>query len=480
VKNDVVIPLLTLYIKIYSFTNNKEGIAMMINRLQKISVFFLLLLFFSPGLTPSQKIDWQTVEDRTVRMFQEYLAINTCNPPGDVAAAAEFFKAIFEKEGVPVELIWTDKNTGRVNVLARLKGSEKKRPLMMLNHMDTVPVDRSGWSVDPFAALKKDGYIYGRGALDMKNFGIVQFMTMLLLKKNNVALDRDVIFLAVADEETSGTLGSGWIVRNRWEEINAEYVLDEGGFGTQGFFTKDKRLIFSVGVAEKKVLWLRLSTSGPSGHGSMPLKENANFIMVQALSRVASHVTPIHITPPVAEMIKRLGKLADTPYNNALQRNTISLTVTKGFVGDPPKSNVIPGKAEAVLDCRLLPDQDPDEFVSKLRKIINDPRVKFNYIEWPIESIVSPYDTELFKIIEEETRAVFPDSVTVPHLVIYGTDSRFFRRKGANCYGFFPGPVTMEEYKTIHGNDERIREKSLRTAVRIYYNVVKSFCEEKK
>lgn len=479
-KNDVVIPLLTRYIKIYSFTNNKEGIAMIINRLQKISVFVLLVLFFSPGLTPSQKIDWQTVEERTVRMFQEYLAINTCNPPGDVAAGAEFFKAIFEKEGVPVELIWTDKNTGRVNVLARLKGSGKKRPLMMLNHMDTVPVDRSGWSVDPFAALKKGGYIYGRGALDMKNFGIVQFMTMLLLKKNNIALDRDVIFLAVADEETSGALGAGWIAKNKWEEINAEYVLDEGGFGTQGFFTKDNRLIFSVGVAEKKVLWLRLSTSGPSGHGSIPLKENANFIMVQALSRVASHVTPIHITPPVAEMIKRLGKLAATPYNNALQRNTISLTVTKGFVGDPPKSNVIPGKAEAVLDCRLLPDQDPDEFVSELKKIIDDPRVKFNYIEWPIESIVSPYDTELFKIIEEETRAVFPDSVTVPHLVIYGTDSRFFRRKGASCYGFFPGPVTMEEYKAIHGNDERIREKSLRTAVRIYYNVVKSFCAEKK
>ncbi|HDZ27402.1 hypothetical protein LCGC14_0768450 [marine sediment metagenome] len=453
---------------------------MTINRMQKVSVFVLLLLFFSPGLTSSQKIDWQTVEDRTVRMFQEYLAINTCNPPGDVAAAAEFFKAIFEKEGIPVELIWTDKNTGRVNVLARLKGSEKKRPLMMLNHMDTVPVDRSGWSVDPFAALKKDGYIYGRGALDMKNFGIVQFMTMLLLKKNNIALDRDVIFLAVADEETSGALGAGWIARNKWEEINAEYVLDEGGFGTQGFFTKDNRLIFSVGVAEKKVLWLRLSTSGPSGHGSMPFKENANFIMAQALSRVASYVTTINITPPVAEMIKRLGKLADTPYNNALQRNTISLTVTKGFVGDPPKSNVIPGKAEAVLDCRLLPDQDPDEFVSKLKKIINDPRVKFSYIERPIESIVSSYDTELFKIIEEETRAVFPDSVTVPHLIIYGTDSRFFRRKGASCYGFFPGPVTMEEYQAIHGNDERIREKSLRAAVRIYYNVVRTFCEEKK
>ena len=450
------------------------------NHFQKILVLVLLSSFLFSVSAAAQKIDWQTVEDKTILMFQEYLAINTCNPPGDVTVAAEFFQAIFRKEGVPVELIWTDKKTGRVNVFARLKGSGEKRPIMMLHHMDTVPVDRSGWSIDPFKALKKDGYIYGRGALDMKNIGIVQLMTMLLLKKNNVELERDVVFLAVADEETSGMLGSRWIVKNKWEEINAEYVLDEGGFGTQGFFTKDKRLIFSVGIAEKKALWLRLSASGPSGHGSMPLKENANFIMAQALSRVASYETPIHITPVVAEMRKRLGKLDDTPYNNALQRNTISLTVTKGFVGDPPKSNVIPGKAEAVLDCRLLPDQDPEEFISRLKEVINDTRVKVDFIHWPIESIVSAYDTELFKIIEEEILSIFPDSVTVPHLIIYGTDSSFFRKKGAICYGFFPGPVTMKEYQTIHGNDERIKEKSLRTAACIYYNVVKSFCEEKK
>ncbi len=452
---------------------------MKIHHYQRISVGILLLLLLLPALNIAQEIDWQTVEERTVQMFREYLAINTCNPPGDVAAAAGFFRSIYESEQIPVELIWTDKKTGRVNVLARLKGSGKKRPLMMLNHMDTVPVDRAGWTVDPFAVKKKDGHIYGRGALDMKNYGIVQMMTMLLLKKNHVKLDRDVIFLAVADEETSGTLGSGWIANNRWEEINAEYVLDEGGFGTQGFFTQDGRLIFSVGVAEKKVLWLRLSTSGTSGHGSLPPEENANFIMAQALSRVASYKTPVHITPVVAEMKRRLGRLDDTPYNNALMRNTISLTVTKGFVGDPPKSNVIPGRAEAVLDCRLLPDQDPQEFVSKLKEIIDDPRIKINSIEWPVESIVSPYDTELFRIIERETRSVFPGSFTVPHLIIYGTDSRFFRKKGAACYGFFPGPVTMEEYLTIHGNDERIREKILRAAVRIYYNVVKSFCEIK-
>ncbi len=456
-----------------------EGDSTMRNYLQKISFLVLILLCFQPVLPLVQSMDWKSEEDRAVQFFQEYLKINTCNPPGVVISAAEFFEAIFQKEGVPVELIWTGPKTGRVNVLARLKGNGKNRPLVLLNHMDTVPVDRSGWSVDPFAAVKKDGYIYGRGALDMKNTGIVQMMTMLLLKKNDVELERDVIFLAVADEETSGILGSMWLVENRWEDINPEFVLDEGGFGTQGFFTKDKRLVFSVGVAEKKVLWLRLSTSGHSGHGSMPMGENANFIMAQALSRVASYETPVRITPVVAELKRRLGRLDETPYNNALQRNTISLTVTKGYVGNPPKSNVIPGKASAVLDCRLLPDQDPDEFVSELKEVIADSRVKIDYIERPVEAVISPFETELFKIIEVETRAAFPDSLTVPHLVIYGTDSRFYREKGAACYGFFPGPVTMEEYQSIHGNDERIREKSFRAAVRIYYNVVRRFCETK-
>ncbi|MFC1729146.1 M20/M25/M40 family metallo-hydrolase [candidate division KSB1 bacterium] len=446
------------------------------------NIVFLLLLSFLCLLTSvecQRQEEFAEVTDEAVELFQQYLSIDTSNPPGDVSQAAEFYRTVFEKESVPVELIWTERSTGRVNVLARLEGSGEKRPLMLMNHMDVVPVDRSGWSVDPFTGVKKDGFIYGRGALDMKNNGIVQLMTMIQLKRNNIRLDRDVVFLVVADEETSGEPGALWIAANRWGDIDAEYVLDEGGFGTQGFFTNDDRLIFSVGVAEKKSLWLRLLTSGTPGHGSMPPKENANFIMTQALAKVAAYETPVQITPVVAEMIERIGELGDTPYSNALKRNTISLTVMNGYVGDPPKSNVIPGQSEAVLDCRLLPDQDVEEFVAELKSVINDDRVRIEYIQKPPQSIISPYDTELFQIIERETKEVYPESVTLPHLVIYGTDSRIFRQKGATCYGFFPGPVTMEEYRTIHGDNERIREESFRNAVMIYYNVVKSFCEEK-
>jgi acetylornithine deacetylase/succinyl-diaminopimelate desuccinylase-like protein len=428
------------------------------------------------ALPPARDLNWKEIEARTVELFQEYLSIDTSNPPGDVSGAAAFYKRVLDAAGVPAELLWTDQKTGRVNVLARVKGDGGKKPLMLLNHMDTVPVDRQGWSVDPFGGVRKDGYFYGRGALDMKNFGITQLMTMVLLKESGIELDRDVVFVAVADEEVSNELGAGWIADNKWDEIDAEYVLDEGGFGTQGFFTRDDRLIFSVGVAEKEVVWLKLSARGTEGHGSMPPKENANFILSEALGRVAAYETPEIITPVVSEMRNRLGRLDDTPYNNALMRNTISLTVLKGYVGDPPKSNVIPSHAEAVLDCRLLPGQDPDQFVSQLKEVIGDERVGVSFIEKPVESIVSSYDTELFRVIERELTSLFPGSTVLPHLIIYGTDSRLFRPKGATCYGFFPGPVTMEEYRSIHGNDERIREDSLRQAVRAYFNVVRSFC----
>ncbi len=414
-----------------------------------------------------------------VQLLKEYIRINTINPPGDVTAAAKFLQDILEKEGIPVELYWPDKATGRVNLLAQLKGSGKKAPLLMLHHMDVVPVDERGWTEEPFGGAEKDGYIYGRGSLDMKNYGIVQLMSMLQLARHGVKLDRDLLLLAVCDEEIGGELGAGWMVENHWDDMAPEFVLDEGGFGTERFFTDDDRLIFSVGVAEKQMLALNLSVNRAPGHASMPPKESANFILAEALGRIAAYETPENLTPVAKEMEERLGGLEDTLYNSAVKRNTISLTVLNGFVGDPPKTNVIPERSEAVLDCRLLPEQNKDAFLKELTEVINDDRIDIRPIMEPKqESVVSSYDSDLFRVIEEETVAIYPDSVTLPHLVIYGTDSRYFRDRGATCYGFFPGPVHMEEYSRIHGNDERIRTKSLKNAAEIYCNVVRRFCEK--
>lgn len=412
-------------------------------------------------------------------LLEEYIRLNTINPPGDVTAAGQFLKEILERENVPVKLYWSDKRSGRLNLLARLSGSNNNAPLLMLHHMDVVPVDERGWSEEPFGGIEKKGYLYGRGSLDMKNYGVVQLMSMLQLVREGVELDRDLLFLAVCDEEIGGELGAKWMVDNYWYEMAPEFVLDEGGFGTQGFFTKKNSLIFSVGVAEKQMLTLNLSVKRVPGHASMPPKENANFILTKALAKIANYETREIITPVVKAMDDRLGGLEDTIYNNAIKRNTISLTVLNGFVGHPPKTNVIPERAEAILDCRLLPEQDQESFMIDIKHIINDDRIEITPILEPKQkSVVSPYDTELFRIIEEETSRAYPESITLPHLVIYGTDSRFFRERGATCYGFFPGPVSIEDYSRIHGNDERIQIESLKNATEIYCNVVRRFCEK--
>ena len=438
----------------------------------------LSIFMLSAQLDSISAQDWNMVGNTAVDLFRKYLAIDTTNPPGNVSSAAEFLGKTLESAGVPVEMIWTDKARGKVNLLGRLSGNGSKRPLLLLNHMDIVPVDRSGWDVDPFSGVRKDGYIYGRGALDMKNIGSAQLMTMILLKQNDVKLERDVLFLSVADEEGGG-MGTAWINANRRNDIDPEYVLDEGGFGSEGFFTKDNRLIFCVGVAEKRNFTVRLSVSGTPGHASMPPEDNANFIMARALGKIAEYKPPEFITPVAAEMIKRLGKLDNTLFTNATLHNTISLTIMKGYAGEQGKSNVIPASAEATLDCRLLPGQDPTEFVKQLQNVIGDQRIQIRPERGEIINDVSSFDTDLFKIIEKETKLAHPESVTLPHLVVYATDSRHFRRRGAIGYGFFPGPVTLEEYRSIHGHNERIREDSFREAVRIYYNVVREFCRVK-
>jgi len=458
----------------------KDSLFSTISKLRLLSVVIIIGCLYSKGIAQNPPLPEEVI------LFQKYLSIDTSNPPGDVSKAIEFLRQTLEREGIPVELVWTNKYLGRGNVIARLKSSGKKRPIVLLHHMDVVPVNLSSWRVNPFGGIVKDEYIYGRGALDMKNIGIAQLMTLIQLKRNNIPLERDVILLAVCDEETGSTMGASWIVINNWNDMKAEYLLDEGGFGTQGFFTNNNKLIVSVGIAEKRSSSVTLSVRGNSGYLLMLPKDNPSVILVQALAKIADYQMPEHITPAVAEMMKRLGTLDNTPYNNAIKRNTFSLVKLKDFVGDSSTTNVIPDRAEATLECSLLPGQDVNALIAELRKVINDPRVTLSaprrqpFIKSETDSsVTSPFDTELFRIIEQETKKVYPESITIPSVVIYPTDSRLFRPKGAVCYGFFPGLITMDDYRTIHLNNERIRVESFTTAVKIYYNVVKELCREK-
>ena len=427
--------------------------------------------------------------EQAVRHLQALLRIDTTNPPGNETGAAEFLRARFAREGISARVF--ESEPGRGIVYARLRGTGGKGggAVVLLNHLDVVPAADDRWSVDPFGGVIRDGYIYGRGALDAKGVGVAELLAMAVLKRRGVAPGRDVIFLGTADEETGGKLGAGWFVENRFDLIaDAEFLLNEGG----GIRIEEGRRRYHVDVAEKAPCWVRLETSGEPGHGSIPRPETAVTRLIRALERIRRHETEIRVVPAVQRFFAALAAgaapdkaerylhlaeaLADpdfrreftgNPLYNALVRNTISPTVLVGS----NKTNVIPGRAVAELDCRLLPGEDPAAFVEELKEVVGDPEVRFSVLlNFP--SLPSDADTELFRAIERVAARREPDSPVVPAVVSGFTDSHYFRRKGVVSYGFTGLAANEEDIRRIHGVDERVSVTSLREAVQILVEVI--------
>ncbi len=423
---------------------------------------------------PAPAVDWDKVGEEALAYLQQYIKINTSNPPGDVIEAARFLRKILESNGIAVE--WYEPLPGRkANLVARLGGSGAGKPVLLLHHMDVVPADPSRWQLDPFGGIIKDGYIWGRGAMDMKGLGIIHLMTMLTLKREKVPLSRQVIFMAVADEEIGGGLGAQYMVEHHYDKLDPEYVFDEGGFGSRDVLAKD-RLVYGISVAEKRVQWLRLIAEGEAGHGSQPLEPNANNILVRALARAIGFNEPPQSNPVLEEMRRKLGSLAENKFTNAIQHNTVSLTTLRAGVGAPPKVNVIPSRSEATLDCRLLPGQPVAGFLDKLRSLIADDRIKIETIYSSVAPPGSPFDTALFKVIERVIARHDPDAVTVPMLIPYGTDSNLFRTKGAKSYGFTPVVVSLRDVSSMHSDEERMPVEGFKRGIRMFYDIISEFC----
>jgi len=445
-------------------------------------------LLTSPAL--AQEASW---DDMAVRLLRQYLQIDTSNPPGNELRAALFYKGLLEREGIPV--LVDEFAPGRANLLATLKGDGARRPLILANHMDVVPADASRWSVPPFSGLLKDGLIYGRGSEDMKTEGILQLLTMLRLKRDGVALDRDVLFLATADEEAdfAGALRAlspeGW--RDRLKD--AEFLITEGGENLIEAAGKPP-VYFGVETAEKGPFWLKLKTTGTPGHGSRPIADSATNRLLRALDRVRLHRTQMKVLPSVQRFFQdqaarvtgprvawyrdMRAALADpvaarTLYEDrevsALLRNTISITVLKAGY----KTNVIPGTAEAELDVRLLPGEDPQAFLAELRGVIDDASVEIvppAVFRPPNQSAV---DTELFRVIQQALGRHFPGVPVTTKMLTGATESVLFRPLGIACYGFTPLLTTAEETATGHGDDERISQATVRRSTGIFYEVVR-------
>jgi acetylornithine deacetylase/succinyl-diaminopimelate desuccinylase-like protein len=414
--------------------------------------------------------DWKAVEAEAIRTIQAYVRINTSNPPGDVTKAADFLAALLEREGIPVTRYETA--PGRSIVIGRLKGSGSAKPLLLLHHMDVVPTDPARWQHDPFGAEITDGRIWGRGTMDMKGLGVVQLMAFLSLKRQSVPLSRDVILMAVPDEEVGGKLGAEWMQTNHSAEIDPEFILDEGGFGSRDLFAPGK-LVFGISVAEKKILWLKVTAEGVAGHGSQPHDQNPNDRLLRALNRLLAEPMATASFSVLDMMKSRVGTLAANKFNNAIQHSTISITSLRSGVGDPPKVNVIPSLAEATIDCRVLPGTTKDQWMAEIRRRLGDPALKIDIVYEGDNPTITTQDSTFYRALESAVKRRHPDAIVTPMVVPYGTDANRFRLRGVKSYGFTPVIVPAQGVMSMHGDAEFLPVDAVGPAIQILFEALK-------
>jgi acetylornithine deacetylase/succinyl-diaminopimelate desuccinylase-like protein len=434
-------------------------------------------------------MDWDHLLDEAVHRLQEYLCINTVNPPGNEIEGVRFFKKIFDAESIPCQIF--EPSPGRGNLLATLKGSGKKKPVLLLSHMDVVSVEKDRWSIDPFAGIIRDGYLYGRGALDDKSMGIIEMMVLLILKREKVPLARDVLFFATADEETGGNWGVEWAVENVPLLRESEYALNEGGYVILNEEAVADR--YEISSGQKVLFQLQLKARGTSGHGSMPRPDNPNVKLVQALERVTKWETPYNLLPMVKEYFLKMSpkqppderpcfediekglkdpafsrRFTSNPIYNAMIRDTISLTILQGG----SKVNVIPSESTATLDCRLIPGSSKENFLKEIKRRLGD-EIEVEIISESRSLPPSPFNTDLFQAIQRFAAENDPGCPVVPHLLSGATDSRLLREKGIITYDFCPFRLTEKELMIIHGNDERIALENLRFGIKMLLEIIK-------
>jgi len=433
-------------------------------------------------------IAWPPCQDETVQLMREYLRINTSNPPGSELAAAEFFHRLFEQAGIPNTIY--PYAPGRADFYAVLKGDGSLRPLIMLNHMDVVQADPSSWRLPPFSGEILNGEMYGRGAQDMKDEGLLQAMVMLIAARHHLPLKRDLIFLATSDEEVDGT-GSRWILENHPELVrNAEYLITEGG---SNLIIRRRGTIYEVGVGEKAPFWLRLTATGRGGHGSIPIPDSAPNRLVKTLARVVEWQPPIHLLPSVEQYFRVIAALEPEPRAahfrdirkalqdpefartmtreeeyNFLLRDAVSLTVLHGS----SQTNVIPDTAYAELDVRLLPDEDPKVFLGQLRSVLADDSIQITSANRFKPPNASSTDTSLYRLIEQVVHQYNPHAIVAPALGGGYTESQMYRPLGITCYGFNTMEVTPEIDATEHAANERVPVEQLRRGVKVLYELV--------
>lgn len=453
-------------------------------------LFVAALFRAGPACGQATEPDWAAIGAQAARLLAEYVRIDTQNPPGRTVEAVDFLDQHLRQAGLPTERVAI--NPEKPILIGRLKGTGgSAKPIILLNHMDVVPADPAQWSLPPLSGQVRNGQLYGRGAIDMKGFAIVQLLALALLAQRGERPQHDLMFLAVPDEEVGGTQGVAWLMRNRSDLTDAAAVWDEGGAGLSDAFAAP---VFLVSVTEKKVLWVRLVAEGPSGHGSRPLANGAPTRLQRALERVLASPRPPRLTTTMAETLARVGTIVGGVRGFALRHidNPVVWRLARRGLGEDPlagpsihdtvtltmlqagyKPNVIPERAEAVLDCRLLPDTDQDVFLTDLKRTIGDDGIRIEIIQPAEPAPSSPTSNDLFRAIAQSVATVVPGAVLAPFMSLNGTDSRFFRSRGIPAYGLLPVLLPKDLYATMHGVDERLPVDSLAPAVHIVYEALR-------
>ena len=454
----------------------------------------LMTLATAPSIA-AQEPDWSAASKETLAHLQAMIRLNTVNPPGNELQVARHLEAALKAEGIETHLF--EPAPGRGALVARLKGNGSKQPVLIMGHMDVVGVERDKWSVDPFAAEVKDGYLYGRGAIDDKGMLAVNLETMLLLKRNVIdkggALSRDVIFVANSDEEQSGEWGMGWLIKNHPELIKAEFALNEGG---RTRIVGGKRLYVAVQNTEKVPHTVTVTARGPGGHASIPLAGNAIARLGRALAKIGDYKEPVQVNPTTREFFAQLGRvwpnrqersamadvastdtrriqrgarvLAKIAVFDAVLRNGISPTIVQGGI----RTNVIPTEVSAKLNIRTLPGQSIDGVVKRLQKVVNDSMVDIAVTDRGADSPASDFHSPMFAAIRESAQALDPSLTVVPYLSTGATDSARLRTWGMQAFGLLPFPMNQDDEDRMHGNDERVPLASLDFGTRMIYGAI--------
>ena len=460
-----------------------------------------LSLFFTVALAVAGA---QTPLNDTAKLLAEVIRVNTSNPPGNEAKLAALLKSKFEPLGFQIEIITTPEPT-KAHFIARLKGDGSKKPILLAAHADVVGVEREKWSVEPFEGVVKDGYVYGRGAIDFKGGLAVFAQAVMQLAKNKVPLARDVIFLSEADEEGGLSFGTTWLAKENFAKIDCEFSLNEGGWIMKN---PDGSVRYvSISTADKSSISLLLTARGMSTHSSMPGPDSAIFTLARAMAKLGDYDTQPKLIDSTREFFTTLEKTSQPPMStwfhdlvantdpakvhaadiaiskdpllHAIMRNTIApVLMNAGFRG-----NVIPGSAEATVNFRVIPGTNMDELISEIKAVVNDPRVEItNALTRMLPPGAAPRpatpapqsgkDTDLFRALVRQSNVVFPNVPVTTYLFQAGTDAGPWRSRGIPVYGIYPYPITNEDLTRMHGNDERVSVESLRQGTDLIYRTL--------